>query len=103
MMVGTGYIILRESSRVDILTARKPPGHHIGRSESTQANMAARYGERNGRAGVYSPTQPRTVKPYSQLDEQSGTTRTIKFHPMTYDRRQSEARRVSVSNIGLLN
>jgi hypothetical protein len=67
----------------------------MDRSQSTQANMAVRYGELYGRSGAHSRTPTFT-------SEHQETPTAIKFHSMAYDRRQSDARRVSASNIGPL-
>jgi hypothetical protein len=73
--------------------------------------MAARYGELNVRASAHyhppasvPPSRKASVaRPLERFDEHRAIPTTIKFNPMTYDRRKSEARRVSVSNIGPLS
>lgn len=86
--------------RVVLLTGPTEGKPHFSRSHSTQANMAVRYGEAESHPGASSVPPAQTVKPRHDVDGRRPTPTTIALQQMSYNRRQSEARRVSVSNIG---
>jgi hypothetical protein len=92
-----------DPSKDDDVKGGRPP---LDRSNSAQAGLAFRTAEHNGRTAT--PSIPKSEFNTSQKNGNCSDTQstTIKFHPMTYDRRQSkarDARRVSVSNIGPLS